>query len=89
MQTIKPAGEFLFCKPIVKDTTTKSGIIIAQTAQVERKVAEVINVGPQVKDFSAHDEVIYKEYASTDVELEGGSYILIAASDVLGTVVNL
>lgn len=88
MQTIRPANKYLFCKPEEATATTKSGIILAEAAVEKPKTAVVINVGAEVKGYSAKDKIVYKPYATTEFKLDGDEYFLIADEDVLGTVVK-
>lgn len=88
IQTIQPASDFLFCIPEEKETKTDSGFIISQGKELERKIAKVVNVGPKVSDFKSDDRIVYKEYAATDIKLDGADYILLKEEDVLGAIVE-
>ena len=88
MKTIKPATTQLFCKPIDKETKTQSGFFIADKAAEDPKQAEVINVGDKVTQFKSKDTIVYKPYATNDIELNGTSFFLIDEEDVLGVVLD-
>lgn len=88
MQTIKPASNQLFCKPLEGETQTKSGFFIPEKSAEKPQMAEVVNVGESVLQYEQHDTVIYKPYATTDIKLEGKQYFLVAEEDVLGSVVE-
>jgi len=87
MQTIKPASKHLFCKPQESIRQTQSGLLLAGAAQ-KPQMADVINVGSEVKDYKSKDVIIYKPYSITDIKLEGKEYFLVAEEDVLGSVVE-
>jgi chaperonin GroES len=88
MQTIKPAGKQLFCRPEETITQTKSGFLLDSKAAEKPKVAEVVNIGSEVKGFSPKDKIVYKPYATVDIKLERKDFFLIDVEDVLGTVVE-
>ena len=78
----------LFVKYHEAETTTKSGIILTDNSKERRLLAEVINVGSKVSGYSAHDTVIFREYAATEIKLEGEDYLLVDQRDILGKVVE-
>lgn len=84
MKTIKPAKDYLFCKQEDKEQVTKSGLLISSNAAERPKVAEVINTGTNVDDYSQHDQIIYKDYTTQELKLDGVEYFLIHKDDVLG-----
>ena len=87
MQTIRPAKNQLFCKQHDAEQKTASGLLLTGSATEAPKIAEVVNVGRDVTQFSQHDNIVYKSYSTTDIKLDGNDYFLIAEDDVLGTVV--
>jgi chaperonin GroES len=89
-----PLFDRVVLKQLEAEETTKSGIILASSAQEKPQEAEVIAVGPggmvdgkecamQVK---AGQKVIYSKYAGTDVKLDGEDYIIVSQSDILAVV---
>jgi chaperonin GroES len=88
MKTIKPASRQLFCKPEEAETKTKSGLFLTGDSVEKPKVAEVINVGSEVKGFKSKDRIVYKPYSTVDLKLERSEFFLIDVDDVLGTVVE-
>jgi chaperonin GroES len=50
------------------------------------KVAKVLKVGDQVKGIKAGERIIYKEYSTTEIKLDGTEYILVKEEDILATV---
>jgi chaperonin GroES len=70
------------------ETKTTSGILLT-TASVEKpKLATVINVGENVTGFHPDDQIIYKSYSTTDIQLNREEFFLVAEEDVLGVVVE-
>lgn len=73
---------------------TKSGIILASSAQEKPQEALVVAVGPggvidgkEVKmQVKKGQKVIYSKYSGTDVKLEGKDYIIVKQNDILAIV---
>ena len=91
---IKPLSDRVLIKMKESEETTKSGIILATTAQEKPQIAEVVAVGPgeiidgekiemQVK---VGDKVITGKYSGTEVKYEGVEYLIVRQSDVLAIV---
>lgn len=89
-----PLGDRVVLKQCEAEETTKSGIILAGSAQEKPQEAEVVAVGPggnvdgkeitmQVK---AGDKVIYSKYAGNEVKLDGEEYIIVKQNDILAIV---
>ncbi len=89
-----PLGDRVVLKQCEAEETTKSGIILAGSAQEKPQEAEVVAVGPggnvdgkeitmQVK---AGDKVIYSKYAGNEVKLDGEEYIIVKQNDILAVV---
>lgn len=89
-----PLSDRVVLKQLEAEETTKSGIILAGTAQEKPQEAEVIAVGPGgmvdgkeiVMQVKAGQKVIYSKYAGTEVKLEGAEYIIVKQSDILAVV---
>ena len=69
-------------KPLEK---TKSGILLGETKE-KPAYAVVEAVGPEVSGVKKGDKIIYKEYSTTEVKMEGKEYIILKEEDVLATV---
>lgn len=85
-----PLGDRVVLKQLEAEETTKSGIILAASAQEKPQEAEVVAVGPGTDDVkmevSVGDKVIYSKYAGTDVKLEDQEYIIVKQNDILAVV---
>ncbi len=68
-------------KPLEK---TESGILLGE-AKEKQAYAIVESVGPEVKEVKAGDKIIYKEFATTNVKVDGCDYIILKEEDVLAT----
>jgi chaperonin GroES len=89
-----PLADRVVLKQCEAEETTKSGILLASTAQEKPQEAIVIAVGPggicdgkevkmQVKEGQ---KVIYSKYAGTEVKLDGQEYIIVRQNDILAIV---
>ena len=91
---IKPLSDRVVVKMTEAEETTKSGIILAASAQEKPQIAEVIAVGPggivDGKEVSmtvkAGDKVILSKYSGTEVKCDGVDYIIVKMSDILAVV---
>ena len=91
---IKPLGSRVLIKMKEGEETTKSGIILASTAQEKSQIAEVIEVGPGEKIdgkleemyIKKGDNVIVNKYSGTEVKYEGTEYIILKQEDILAIV---
>ena len=92
--TIKPLGDKVVIKKLKAEETTKSGIILASAAQEKPQVAEIIAVGPggvidgnEIKmEVTVGQKVIIRDYAGTNVKLEGEEYIIVRQDDIAAIV---
>jgi chaperonin GroES len=63
---------------------TPGGIYIPDTAKEKLQEGEVIAVAKDATDeVAVGDHVIYKEFAGTEVKVEGKDYILLTDDDLL------
>ncbi len=91
---IKPLGNRVLVKMKEGEETTKSGIILANSAKEKPQIAEIIEVGPGEKidgklepmDVKKGDNVIVSKYAGTEVKYEGVEYIILKQDDILAIV---
>ena len=89
-----PLADRVVLKQCEAEETTKSGIILAGSAQEKPQEAEVVAVGPggnvDGKEVTMHvkvgDKVIYSKYAGTEVKLDGEEYIIVRQNDILAVV---
>ena len=87
---IKPLADRVVIAPLAAETTTASGIIIPDTAKEKPQKGTVVATGPGTKDdaitVQVGDTVLYSKYAGTDLKLDGGNYIIMRESDIVGII---
>jgi chaperonin GroES len=83
----KPLGARAMVKPVEREQTTESGIVIPDSAQEKPQNAEVVAVGTHedVK-VSVGDVVVLRKYSGTEVKLDGEEHRIVDAEDILGVV---
>lgn len=92
--TIKPLADRVVLKAVEVEETTKSGIILAASAQEKPQVAEVVAVGPggvvDGKEVTMYvkpgDKVITSKYSGTEVKMDDVEYTIVRQADILAIV---
>lgn len=88
--TIKPLADRVLLKSVEAEETTKSGIILAASAQEKPEMSEVVAVGPGTDKnpmtVKAGDKVIISKYSGTQVKIDGVEYTITSIKDVLAVV---
>ena len=87
---IKPLADRVVIKPAEAEQTTKSGIIIPDTAKEKPQRGLVVAAGPGKKDepvtVSVGDLVLYGKYSGTEINIEGEDYLIMRESDILAII---
>ena len=83
----KPLGARVMVRPVEREQTTESGIVLPDTAKEKPQSAEVVAVGPHedVK-VSVGDVVVLRKYSGTEVELDGEEHRIVDAENILGVI---
>ena len=85
---IKPLADRVLIQPTPAEETTISGIIIPDSAKEKPLRGTVIATGEGTKDekmiVKEGDTVLYGKYAGTEVELDGGKFLIMRQNDSLG-----
>lgn len=96
-ETLQPLGARVLVKITPEETTTKSGLVLPDTAKEKPQRGTVLAVGPgklldsgERGDLSVvvGDEVIFGKYAGSDIEIDGREVKILRESDVLAKVVK-
>lgn len=89
---IRPLGDRVVVRASAKEETTKSGIVLPDTAKEKPQEGQVVAVGPgRVADDGKRlpmevkegDTVIYARYAGSEVKLDEVEYLLLSERDIL------
>ena len=92
--TIKPLADKVVVKVEEAEQTTASGIILTASAQEKPSFATVVAVGPggivdgnEIKmEVKVGEKVIIRDYAGTNVKLDGEEYIIVRQDDIAAIV---
>lgn len=84
---IQPLGDRIVAKKQEKKTQTASGIFLPDSAKEKPVAAEVVAIGPKVENITIGDEIIYREYAPTELKIDNIEYLVIKEEDVLAKLI--
>jgi chaperonin GroES len=85
MSNIKPLGDRVVAVREVTSNKTASGLYLPENAKEKPVVAIVEAVGPDVKTLKKGDRIVYKEYSTTELKINGTEYLIVKCEDVLAT----
>ncbi len=92
---LKPLGDRLIVRAIDEEETTKSGLVLPDTAKEKPQKGKVIAVGDGKLDddgkripleVTEGDEVLYSKYGGTEIKVDGEELLVLRESDVLARV---
>jgi len=88
---LKPLGNRIVAQPITEEETTKSGIILPDTIDKEKKAeGKVIAIGDGEKiqklGLKIGDKVIFGKYAGEEVKVDKIDYKILSDEDVLAVI---
>ena len=91
---LKPLQDRVVIKMMESEETTKSGIILSANSKEKPQIAEVLAVGPGLKqegnvvppEVKKGDKVVVSKYSGTEVKYEGEELIIVKESDILAIV---
>ena len=88
---IKPLGDRVLVKPLRAEEVTKSGIVLPDTAEKEKKEqGEVVAIGEGEKikklNLKVGDKVLFGKYSGDEVEMDKVEYKFLKDEDILGVI---
>ena len=95
--SLKPLGDRVVVKPKDRDETTKSGIVLPDTATERPQQGQVLSVGPgrylesgaRVElDLKVGDTVLFAKYSGTEFKGEDDDLLILSERDVLAVIEN-
>ncbi len=71
-----PAGE--------GERKSRAGLVIPATAEVSKRLvwAEVVAVGPNVRNIEARDQVLFNPEDRSEVEIRGDDFLILRERDI-------
>ncbi len=92
----KPLSHHVFIEPQEEEKTTKSGIVLPETADKGRPTkGKILAIGPgKLNDkgeripmsVKVGDTVLFKKYGPDEIELEGKKYLVGDEDDILAVI---
>ncbi|MEK7181283.1 MAG: co-chaperone GroES [Patescibacteria group bacterium] len=92
----KPLSNHVFLEPLEENKTTKSGIVIPDTADKEKPMrGKVLAIGPGklndkgervVMSVKVGDIVLFKKYGPDEIEIESKKYLVGDEDDILAII---
>ncbi len=92
---LRPLGDRVVVKPLGREETTKSGIVLPDTAKEKPQRGTVVAVGEGRRDddgdripldVEVGDEVLFAKYAGTEFKLDDEELLILAEKDILAVV---
>ena len=92
---LRPLGDRVVVKGLARETVTRSGIVLPDTAKEKPQEGEILAVGPgKVLDNGKRTDlevqvgqrVLFARYAGTEIKIEGEDYLILRESDIVGIV---
>jgi chaperonin GroES len=84
--TIHPLADRLVARQLEAETKTAAGILLPDSAKEKPLMAEVLEVGKDVKEVKKGDKIVYKQYSATEFKLGADEQFVIKEEDVLAVV---
>jgi chaperonin GroES len=88
---LKPLGNRVVVEPLTEEETTKSGIVLPDTVDKEKKAeGKVLAIGDGEKitklGLKVGDKVLFGKYAGEEVKVEKIEYKILSDEDVLAVI---
>lgn len=83
---IKPLADRVVASRLEAESKTASGIFLPDSSREKSSIAVVEAVGPKVSSLKKGDKIVYKEYSTTELKIDGKDYLIVKEEDVLATV---
>jgi chaperonin GroES len=93
--SLKPLGDRVVIKPSGREETTKSGLVIPDTAKEKPQEGTIIAVGPGrtdddgeriQMDVKVGDKVLFAKYAGTEMKIDDDDLLILSEKDILAIV---
>ncbi len=93
--SLRPLGDRVVVKPLARETITRSGIVLPDTAKEKPQEGEILAVGPgkildngkrTTTEVKVGQSILFAKYSGTEVKIDGQEYLILRESDILGIV---
>ena len=88
---LRPLGNRVIVKPLPKEETTKSGIILPDTVNKESRMeGKLVAIGSGEKvsklNLSTGQKVVFSEYGGSEIKVDNEDYKILNHDDLLAVV---
>jgi chaperonin GroES len=92
---LRPLGDRVVIRPVEREETTKSGIVLPDTAKEKPQEGIILAAGPgkilddgkrEQMDVKEGDRVLYSKYAGTEFKVDGEDLLIVSQKDILAIV---
>jgi len=92
---LRPLGDRVVVKATSRETVTKSGIVLPDTAKEKPQEGEILAIGPgKVLDngkrvtleVKVGQKILFAKYGGSEVKIDGEEYLILRESDIMGIV---
>ncbi len=93
--SLRPLGDRVVVKPLARETITRSGIVLPDTAKEKPQEGEILAVGPgkildngkrTTTEVKVGQHILFAKYSGTEVKIDGQEYLILRESDILGII---
>ena len=87
-ETLQPLGALVLVKITPEEMTTKSGLVLPDTAKEKPQRGEVVAIGDdeEMINVAVGDVVLFPKYTGTEFKIEDEDYLVIESADLLAKV---
>ena len=83
----KPLSDHIVATPEKAATQSKGGILFtASTTREQPRIANVVAVGPNVKEVKVGDRFLHQAFSASDIKVGDDEYIVIREEFVMATI---
>ena len=92
---LKPLGNRVLLEIFEEEITTASGLVLPDSAKEKSQLAKVVAVGEGklldsgdrlAVEVSVGDQVVFEQYAGTEIKFEGKEYLVIKDTEIMAIV---
>lgn len=83
---ITPLGDRVVAIREEAAAKTAGGLYLPDNAKEKPVLAKVVATGKDATSVTVGDKIIYKEYSTTELKIDGTEYLVVKEEDILGTV---
>src|SRR4051794_41848394 len=92
---LTPLGDRVVVKPLPREETTKSGLVLPDTAKEKPQRGTVVAAGPGRRDDDGDrieldvkigDQILFAKYSGTEFKLDEEDLLILAEKDILAII---